>query len=36
MLPIPGTSSREHFQENMGASELQLSAAELQTLEQLG
>ncbi len=35
-LPIPGTSSREHLQENLGANELQLSAAELQTLEQLG
>ena len=29
MLPIPGTSSIEHLEENLGAGELELSAAEL-------
>jgi pyridoxine 4-dehydrogenase len=29
MLPIPGTSSIEHLEENLGAGELDLSAAEL-------
>ncbi len=34
MLPIPGTGSIEHFEENMGASELVLSDDELDALEQ--
>ena len=34
-LPIPGTSSHEHLQENLGARELTLSAAEIETLGEL-
>ena len=33
MLPIPGTSSVKHLEENVGAAELKLSAAELEKLE---
>lgn len=33
MLPIPGTSSLKHLEENVGAAELKLSAAELEKLE---
>ena len=33
MLPIPGTSSVKHLEENMGASKLQLTAAQLQALD---
>lgn len=33
MLPIPGTSSIEHLEENMKAAEIQLSVAEWQELE---
>jgi aryl-alcohol dehydrogenase-like predicted oxidoreductase len=29
MLPIPGTSSVAHLEENVGAAQLQLSAAEM-------
>jgi aryl-alcohol dehydrogenase-like predicted oxidoreductase len=32
MLPIPGTSSLAHFEENLGAASLRLSAEEFQTL----
>lgn len=32
MLPIPGTSSIAHFEENLGALSIRLSAGELQTL----
>jgi aryl-alcohol dehydrogenase-like predicted oxidoreductase len=35
MLPIPGTSSIEHFKENLAAAELELSDAELAELEGL-
>jgi aryl-alcohol dehydrogenase-like predicted oxidoreductase len=34
MLPIPGTSSIEHFEENLEAAELQLEEDELATLEE--
>jgi aryl-alcohol dehydrogenase-like predicted oxidoreductase len=33
MLPIPGTGSVEHLEENMAAAELRLGAAELAALE---
>jgi pyridoxine 4-dehydrogenase len=33
MLPIPGTSSIEHFEENLGAAELRLSEEEMASLE---
>jgi aryl-alcohol dehydrogenase-like predicted oxidoreductase len=33
MLPIPGTSSVEHLEENTAAAELSLSADELERLE---
>ena len=33
MLPIPGTSSVEHLEENLGAAELELSEEELAQLE---
>lgn len=33
MLPIPGTSSVKHLEENMAASKLQLTAAQLQALD---
>ncbi|HEY1358817.1 MAG TPA: aldo/keto reductase [Thermoleophilaceae bacterium] len=33
MLPIPGTSSIEHFEENLGAAELQLTEDEMATLD---
>jgi pyridoxine 4-dehydrogenase len=33
-LPIPGTTSVEHLEENVAASELQLSAAEWESLEE--
>jgi pyridoxine 4-dehydrogenase len=32
MLPIPGTSSLAHFEENLGAMSIRLSAEEIQTL----
>jgi pyridoxine 4-dehydrogenase len=34
MLPIPGTSSIEHFEEDLAASELQLSDEEMASLEE--
>jgi aryl-alcohol dehydrogenase-like predicted oxidoreductase len=34
MLPIPGTSSIEHFEENLGAADLHLSEDEMASLEQ--
>ena len=34
MLPIPGTSSIEHFEENLGAAELSLSEEEMRALEE--
>jgi aryl-alcohol dehydrogenase-like predicted oxidoreductase len=33
MLPIPGTGSVEHLEENMAAAKLRLGAAELAALE---
>jgi aryl-alcohol dehydrogenase-like predicted oxidoreductase len=33
MLPIPGTSSIEHFEENLGAADLELSQAEMASLD---
>ncbi len=36
VLPIPGTSSLEHFNENLAAAELELSDSELNQLDQLG
>jgi aryl-alcohol dehydrogenase-like predicted oxidoreductase len=36
MLPIPGTASVEHLEENVGAARIELSADEVQELEQLG
>src|SRR3984885_11031377 len=33
LIPIPGTSSVKHLEENMGAAKLQLSAAEWKTIE---
>jgi aryl-alcohol dehydrogenase-like predicted oxidoreductase len=33
MVPIPGTSSIDHFEENLGATELELTDAELDSLE---
>ena len=33
MLPIPGTSSVEHLEENVAAAELTLSEEELATLD---
>jgi pyridoxine 4-dehydrogenase len=35
LVPIPGTSSIEHLEENLGAAELELSAEELAELEAL-
>src|SRR5437667_3846150 len=35
MLPIPGTSSLAHLEENMGAAELQLTADEWKRIEEL-
>jgi aryl-alcohol dehydrogenase-like predicted oxidoreductase len=32
-LPIPGTSSVEHFEENIAAAQLELSAEEMEALE---
>jgi len=32
MLPIPGTSSEEHFEENLGAQDIELDADELERL----
>ncbi len=34
-VPIPGTSSREHFDENLGAGELALSDADMEALDVL-
>jgi aryl-alcohol dehydrogenase-like predicted oxidoreductase len=36
MLPIPGTSSLEHLEENVAASEIALTATELATLDDIG
>jgi aryl-alcohol dehydrogenase-like predicted oxidoreductase len=36
MLPIPGTSSTEHFEENLAAAELELSDDEISQLEEAG
>jgi Aldo/keto reductase family len=36
MLPIPGTSSPAHLEENMQAARLQLSAADLRALDWIG
>jgi pyridoxine 4-dehydrogenase len=36
MLPIPGTTSLSHLEENVAAAELELSAAELAELDALG
>jgi aryl-alcohol dehydrogenase-like predicted oxidoreductase len=33
MIPIPGTSSVEHLEENMAAAKLQLSAEEWKAIE---
>jgi len=33
MLPIPGTSSVEHLEENMQAAEIELTAAVWKTIE---
>ena len=33
MLPIPGTSSIEHFEQNLAAANLELSEEELGSLE---
>jgi aryl-alcohol dehydrogenase-like predicted oxidoreductase len=35
MLPIPGTSSLAHLEENMAAEKLQLSAEEWRKIEEL-
>jgi aryl-alcohol dehydrogenase-like predicted oxidoreductase len=36
MLPIPGTASVEHLEENVGAVGIELSDEELQELDELG
>jgi aryl-alcohol dehydrogenase-like predicted oxidoreductase len=36
MLPIPGTSSIEHLEENIGAAALHLSDSEWSRIEQSG
>ena len=36
MLPIPGTSRVEHLEENLAAAEIELSAAEVEELNQAG
>ncbi|HYP23874.1 MAG TPA: aldo/keto reductase [Actinomycetota bacterium] len=36
MLPIPGTSSTEHFEENLGAGSIELSAEEMSRIEKAG
>jgi aryl-alcohol dehydrogenase-like predicted oxidoreductase len=36
MLPIPGTSSIAHFEENLGAIELELDQEELDALDSIG
>jgi pyridoxine 4-dehydrogenase len=36
MLPIPGTSSVEHVEENVAAAELELTAGELARLARSG
>jgi aryl-alcohol dehydrogenase-like predicted oxidoreductase len=36
MLPIPGTSSREHLEENVAAAALELSDEEFDALDQAG
>jgi aryl-alcohol dehydrogenase-like predicted oxidoreductase len=33
MLPIPGTSSREHLEENVAAAQLRLTDEEMEELE---
>ena len=35
MLPIPGTSSLAHLEENMGARKIQLTAEEWKTIDAL-
>jgi pyridoxine 4-dehydrogenase len=35
MLPIPGTSSLAHLEENMAARKIQLSPAEWRTIDSL-
>jgi pyridoxine 4-dehydrogenase len=34
MLPIPGTSSVEHLEENMKAAEISLSADDMKAIEE--
>jgi aryl-alcohol dehydrogenase-like predicted oxidoreductase len=36
MLPIPGTSSQQHLEENLRAREIQLSDDEFTTLDRAG
>ena len=36
MLPIPGTGSVEHLEENIAAAELKLTADELERLDKAG
>jgi aryl-alcohol dehydrogenase-like predicted oxidoreductase len=36
MIPIPGTSSADHLEENMGAATLELSDEEFATLDAAG
>ena len=36
MLPIPGTSSIDHFEENLGAGSIELSAEEMSRIEKAG
>ena len=36
MLPIPGTSSVEHLEDNMAAAAIELSEDEVRELEQAG
>jgi pyridoxine 4-dehydrogenase len=35
VIPIPGTKSLEHLEENVAAAELELTPAEVETLNQL-
>jgi len=36
MLPIPGTLSLEHLEENLAAQDIELSEAEFETLRRAG
>jgi aryl-alcohol dehydrogenase-like predicted oxidoreductase len=36
MLPIPGTSSLEHLEENVGAASIELFAEEVEELAEVG